>query len=73
MNRYKVDFIINDKIVGHCYSNGWTRSDAWHWSWNSEEYKIAQQLAKQKSSQLMWDATMVFEDSLEPALWSKPE
>ena len=62
-NRYRIDYYINDKIVGFCYSSGWNRREAYYDSWNSKEYKAAQELATKKCVTLMWDASRLNNDN----------
>lgn len=57
MYRYRVDFYIDDKIIGRDFADGWTRHDAYVATIHKPSYKKALALAKKKGKGLMWDAT----------------
>lgn len=57
MYRYRVDFYISDKIVGHTFVNAWSRKEAWFESFSTKQYNDACDKAKINNKHLYWDAT----------------
>lgn len=49
---YRVDFYVNDKVVGSVETRAWTRFEAWVESWSTIEYENAKSYGR-----IMFDAT----------------
>ena len=62
MRRYRVELLVNDKVVATLYRDGWTRSDAYHDTLTSDEYRRAKEIAVRKCAKLMWDAILIKEE-----------
>ena len=54
---YRVDFYIDDKVVGSTEVRAWSRKEAWIESWSTETYKLLRDIYPWQEHRMMFDAT----------------
>ncbi len=62
MNRYRVEYFVNDKLVVTIYCSAWSRFEASVEARSDPRFPAALELARQKSTNLTWDATIVSQE-----------